>query len=48
MYSCGKIDLFEYDSLQNTGAQITHYSILMRKLRNGQTTASTLILLLLT
>ena len=29
------VDLFEYNSLQNTGAQITHHFILMRKLRKG-------------
>lgn len=33
MYSCSEIDLFEYNLLQNTGAQITHYLIWMRKLR---------------
>lgn len=35
MYSCSEIDLFEYNLLQNTGAQITHYLIWMRKLRKG-------------
>ena len=33
MYSYGVIDLFEYNSLQNTDAQITHCFIFMRKLR---------------
>lgn len=33
MYSYSVTDLFEYNSLQNTDAQITHCFILMRKLR---------------